>query len=279
LAEEAPQTPAANTWRLSRPSMFMGILVGTITIGCIATLAAKNSFGAPVAAAAQDSVVKTSYVALQTCYGYTGGGCRMSNCDAARGSQCQAGKCVCVAGCTGADGICHAGSSNELVAEGFTLTNMKWSKYSMYFQGASAFGQLKTTNAFSWLNMGKDKFTLQKMPGNATTTRYFVGSINYPSEVAYIGSTAGTAISGHGLYAADLEDGKSPEKLSCSVCYKQSKNAIMIGNKDGTYWAYIHHASWLVYGSSSSKDNVGDGGYWVPTPAFTNAQIAMLPAC
>lgn len=138
---------------------------------------------------------------------------------------------------------------------------------------------MKTTKAFSVLNMGKDLFTLYKLPGNATSTRYLLGSIKYPTKVATVQWTKGTAISGHGLYSTDLTVGKGVDELSVTVCYEPKKQAIMIGNKQGTYWAYCKHATWLVYASSAARNKVGDRGYWVPYPAMTPDQISMLPRC
>merc|ERR1719330_1659772 len=124
-----------------------------------------------------------AYAATQTCYGYTGGSCSLENCDPTRKATCTNGLCVCEAACAGSDGTCYAGQSNTLVATDFTLTNVKWPKYSMYFQGMSAFGQLKTTKAYSVLNLGKDKFSLYKMPGNKSRhdSRFFLGSVKWPS--------------------------------------------------------------------------------------------------
>lgn len=234
--------------------------------GSLAELQDKHWFG-PV------------YAASLTCYSFTGGTCSVNNCDAARGAICRSGECICEAGCAGPDGKCHIGESNVLVAADFTLTNVNWPKYNMYFQGLSVFGQMKTTRAWSVLNLQKDKFSLVKMAGPANGTRFMLGSVAFPMQVARIASTAGTAISGHGLYATDLLKGKGPDQLALSVCWHNAKGALMFGDKQGTYWAYIKRGTWLVYGSSSQRCDVGDSGLWTPSPAFSGEQIAMLPAC
>merc|ERR1712113_799698 len=139
---------------------------------------------------------------------------------------------------------------------------------------------MKTTNAYSILNRGKDKFQLYTLPGPPrNSTGFMLGSTAYPDHVARIGLTTGTALKTHGLYATSLTKGKGLDTLSVSVCYNRRKQAIMIGNKAGKIWAYVHTGTWLVYGSHSQKCSVGDGGLWKPEPSFTTEEIAMLPDC
>jgi len=274
LVEQIPG-PTSTSSKLLRPLV---ITVALVSLGVVAMLGATGPLRA---AARDDQELASSFVRSQTCYGYSGGTCALSDCNKERGAACSGGRCICETGCAGADGMCHNGKSNDLVASGFILVNKKWSRYAMYFQGMSLFGQLKTTKAMTWTNLGKDRFSLYRLPGNLSSPKFLVGSVAYPEQVAYIGSTTGTAISGHGLYAANLDDGHpvGPDRLACTVCYEASKKAIMIGDKDGNYWSYIHHLTWLVYGSSSSKEKVGDGGLWVPDPPFEADEIAMLPKC
>jgi hypothetical protein len=282
LVEEEAQAPAAAAGRWSRWRLSVTVL------GAVAATAAVAAFWALPENAVAGSVGESqslfgfggsTFAASASCYTYTGGNCNLHTCDVSRGATCENGKCLCEAACAGADGKCHQGETNMLVATDFTLTNVFWPKYSMYFQGASAMGQLKTTNSYSWLNLEKDKFTLYRMPGPSNMTRFMLGSVAYPSYVARIGLTVGTAISGHGFYATELSEGKGPDVLASSVCYDSAKNAIMLGNKAGTYWAYVHRGSWLVFGSSADRCAVGDGGFWKPTPDFTSEQISMLPSC
>jgi len=270
-----------------RSSRCRPVLVGSALV--LATFAAAclarwGGDGVPGRAATKDnmrgfSLLGSSYAASQTCYGFTGGTCKSKSCDGYRNAACVSGQCVCEGSCAGADGSCYTGKTNTMVAVEFTLTNVKFSKYSMYFQGVSAFGQLKTTNAYSLLNLGKDKFSLYKMPGNASMSRFLLGSEAYPDKVARIGFTTGTAVHPTGFYSTDLQDGKGPDKLGVSACYNAAKKALMFGRSDGVYWAYLTRGTWLVYGYKGDQSSVGDGGLWTPTPAFTQSQIAMLPKC
>lgn len=264
------------------------LVVGAASIGAAVVALAAHAVSRRSADAADEHVVAeelqglamySSYAASLSCYSYTGGSCSLETCDVSRSATCQNGKCVCEAACAGPDGMCHRGETNALVATDFTLANVYWPKYSMYFQGESAFGQMKTTSAFEWMNLGKDKFSLYRMPGPRNTSRFLLGSNAFPTEVARIAPTAGTAFSGHGLYATDLSKGKGPDALAVSVCYDQSNQAIMLGDTGGKYWAYVHRRSWLVYGTSSERCKVGSHGLWKPTPEFSKDQISMLPKC
>jgi len=218
-----------------------------------------------------------------TCYTNTGGSCYMGGCNASRAAKCVSSTCVCEGACAGANGQCYKGATNKQIAKGFKLKNYYWPKYSMYFQGESIFGQIKTTNAYSALNLHKDMFNLYKLPGASTkNASFFLSSYKYTDLVARIGLTTGTALKTHGFYATALKDGKSPDVLAVHVCYDAKHKAIMIGNVAQTWWAYVHRGSWLVYGSAASsakKSTVGTGGLWKPEPMFTKKEIAELPSC
>jgi len=188
-------------------------------------------------------------------------------------------KCVCEAACAGSDGKCYRGVQNQPVAAGFTLTNVYWPRYSMYFLGGASSAQLKTTSAYTWLNMGKDQFNLERLPGPGNHSRFLLGSAAFPQEVAYIGTTEAHAVNGHGLYTMELTVGEGLNRIAASVCWDTGRKAMMLGNEAGTHWAYIHRGSWLVFASSVERCKVGEAGLWTPTPAFTEQQVAMLPAC
>merc|ERR1719220_1844802 len=232
------------------------------------------------------SMVDGSGVASQTCYGYTGGTCHVGECAGERNAKCHKGKCVCEAACASASGQCWTGQSNTLMATGFTLTNVKWPKYRMYFQQVSAFGQLKTTKGFSALSLGKDRFSLYKLPGNTSpyNSRFFLGSVKWKSRVARIAHTTGTAVSGHAFYSTNLADGKSPDELALFVCYNKAKGALLFGRTDGKYWAYLKHGSWLVYAYEGALWNgtvkgLGDGGLWKPNPPLDPVQMSQIGPC
>merc|ERR1712204_86748 len=102
------------------------------------------------------------------------------------------------------------GEVNKPVAEDFTLNNVQYEKYAMYFQSMSTFGQMKTTNAYSALNLEKDKFTLHKLPvsntgkANKKEAKFFLGSEKWPTTVARMGGKGGTALAADAFYATDL---------------------------------------------------------------------------
>lgn len=270
-----------------KPQVMSGKMQRFTPLAVVSTLAAMAALvtllgarSTAVAASSIDSHVLKAYAASMTCYSYTGVTCSMLDCDAGLHATCQDRKCVCEAGCSGPDGKCYNGETNQLISTGFALKNLKWPNYAMYFQGTSVFGQMKTTNAWSFLNLGKDKFQLYRLPGPANATRFVLGSVAYPGHIARIGMTTGTsAFSSHALYATGLDDGKGMDTLSVSVCYHSGKRALMIGSKAGDYWAYIHRGSWLVYASDMGHCSVGDGGLWVPEPALSAEEAALLPSC
>jgi len=212
------------------------------------------------------------------CYTYTGRSCSLEECDVSRGATCSMNKCVCEGACAGADGRCYRGVPNQPVATSFTLTNVYWPRYSMYFLGANLLGQLKTTAAYSWLNVGKDQFNLYKLPGASNQTRFLLGSGSFISEVAHV-ATMGSEPEDQGLVSVDLSEGRSPDEIAATVCWHAEKGAIMIGNKVGNRWAYIHRHSWLVFASAEERCKVGAAGLWTPMPPFTAQQSDMLPAC
>lgn len=229
------------------------------------------------------------YTATATCYAYTGGTCTVTGtCSSKRNAACRRQgtftiekKCVCEGGCAGPDGVCRSAVTNKLVATGVSLTNYKYSSFTMYFQGLSVFGQLKLTNAMEILNLGKDKFALYQLPGapNATA-KFFLNSVAFPGQVARMARTKTSLTSSWAAFATDLTDDQGPDALALSVCWNAKMKAMMFGNMDGSVWAYSKHGTWLVYGYQSTKKSaVGNGGLWKPSPMFTAAQIAMLPAC
>lgn len=269
-------TPSSNRkWVLP---VAAAVLLGVVGIVSVAHTGQPND--AEFLELQGKSLTGPSYAATQSCYGYAGETCLLSNCTKGKNSQCVSRSCICEASCAGADGVCYAGKVNELVATEFTLANAYWPKYTMYFQKVSAFGQLKTTNAYSWMNMGRDKFNLYRMPAKrGEEHKFFLGSGSYVDKVARIGLTTGTSISTRGLYSTDVGAGKKPADLAVSVCYEKSKAAIMIGDAKGSWWAYVHRGSWLVYGSSAKQEKVGEGGMWKPDPPLTPEAIKMIPKC
>merc|ERR1712087_108851 len=118
-------------------------------------------------------------------------------------------------------GTCVTGHTNAVLKSDFTLTNVEWPKYNMYFQSTSAFGQLKTTDVYSWMNNGKDKFTLHKLVGSTKRAPAFLlGSFRWPQTVARMALTTGTAIAHtHAVYATGLNKDKPIEDLALYACY------------------------------------------------------------
>jgi len=221
-----------------------------------------------------------------TCFAFTGGTCLAGGCDASRNAECISGKCVC-AGCAGADGVCYK-KQNKEVAKGFVLRNAKYEHYKMYFQRMSTFGQLSTTRLSTWMNMEQDKFNLYEIPAKSKEgfTEYFLVSAKWPDYVVGMKATTGTAISPFAAYAVNLENKASvldvwgPDNVMMRVCQMPETSsysgAIQVGASltgGTTIWAYIHHGSWLVYGSVSSP---GPGGLWIPDPPIPKG---ILPNC
>lgn len=293
LGEEEEQPPQLS--RRFRPGMLAGVgAVAVAIVWCVvhrhstlpvsttALLGLSINYGiAGSNGIAPRSVMFDPNIAESiACYTYTGRSCSLEECDVSRGATCSMNKCVCEAACAGADGKCYIGVQNQPVATSFTLTNVYWPRYSMYFLGANVLGQMKTTAAYSWLNIGKDKFNLYKLPGPANQTRFLLGSGPFLSQVAHISERMDSSSQEKGeLVAADLSEGRSPDDIAATVCWHAEKGAIMIGNKVGTRWAYIHRHSWMVFASSAARCKVGAAGLWSPTPPLTAQQIDMMPAC
>lgn len=213
------------------------------------------------------------------CYAFTGGTCAFSPCNANRSATCLQTRCVCLDGCTGADGKCY-GEHYESAIPGpnntFTLTNVYWPQYQLYMQGASWLtDQLKVSNWWSGSFLNTNLFTLYKLPGVGASgkTEYFLASYKWPSWVVSIASTKMTAVSLFGAFAYNLYHTVAPWDPAgltvhlCSLKKLGYENAVMIGSSGilGDHWMYIHHGSWLVYATAIAQDP-GEGGYWTPNP-------------
>lgn len=281
--EGSPLVLVESDGRLSHPRWQRPFaLLGSAFAASVAAaffLHRSSGIAAAATAEAQQLSMYSTNIESISCYAYTGQSCSLQECDASMGAVCRSGRCICEVGCAGVDSTCHVGSLNEPVATAFTLTNLALPQYSMYFQGVSVLGQIKTTEESSWENFGKDKFNLHRLPGLANETRFFLGSFAYPSQVARITPTPGDRIDGHDLYATDLSQGKSPARLSVLICWEGGKSAMRIGDIVGEYWAYIEGSDDKVYGYREDRCKTGDGFLWVPFPAFSPAQINLLPEC
>mmetsp|Transcript_50936 Transcript_50936/g.95296 ORF Transcript_50936/g.95296 Transcript_50936/m.95296 type:complete len:339 (-) Transcript_50936:49-1065(-) len=207
----------------------------------------------------------------RSCYSFTGGTCGVSSCNSFRMAQCLSGKCVCPGGCAGADGRCYP-SGNQLVASGFTLKNVNWPSYRMYFKRVSTFNQIGTSSMPSFSFMGSDRFDLYRVPGLFNgKALYFLASHKWPEYVLAIRATTGTAFSPFGTYTVKLQDSRSPWKPEdimlrvCSMVSYGKPNVIMFGSAGSvkTIWSYVHTGSWNVWGSISSP---GKGGEWFADP-------------
>lgn len=224
------------------------------------------------------AVETAPFTATQACYSFTGGTCNVRGCDVGRGALCESNKCICRAACAGADGVCYTGRGNDLVKAAFTLTNVEWPSYSMYFQRTSTFGQLKATNAFTG---DTDKFALYKLPGAASPEeeRFLLGSVTFPRYVARVAPTEGAAPFPRGFFATDLEKAYSPKALALVACYNASAEALMFGNDEESTWVYLTRGSWLIYGFDGKKTDVGEGGLWRPSPPLTDLELGSIPPC
>ncbi|CAK0808295.1 unnamed protein product [Prorocentrum cordatum] len=212
-----------------------------------------------------------------TCYGYTGGSCSVQACTAARNAKCSGGYCTCDAGCSSANGTCYM-EKNKVIAQSFTLSNAKWPNYYMYMKTVSTFDQMRVSD--SWFGVGGDKFSLYQLPGAYEgQPTFFLGSSKWESSVVAIAGTTGTAVHPYAAYAKSLEKKTGVDKLAVAVCAR-ANGTIMIGGLGNSsitkkpVWAYIQHGTWLVYGYSTGDP--GQGGYWIPKPAFPANSV---PAC
>mmetsp|Transcript_143889 Transcript_143889/g.460602 ORF Transcript_143889/g.460602 Transcript_143889/m.460602 type:complete len:301 (+) Transcript_143889:84-986(+) len=223
------------------------------------------------------------------CFSDTGGTCATEACDADRGAQCASGKCICQGGCTGADGNCHP-EENKVVATNFVLANAKFEGYKMFFKRVTTFGQMSTTRLPSSFNMDQDKFDLYQLPGSdAGTKEFFLVSSKWSDYVLGFKATTGTALSPFAAYAVDLAkkvdqtvDVWGVSNIMLKICAVSPAEYAPTGGvrigavlpaTDSTIWAYIHHGSWLVYGSMTKP---GDDGIWFPDPPFPQG---VLPVC
>merc|ERR1712228_376051 len=96
---------------------------------------------------------------------------------------------------------------------------------------------------------------------------YFLASHTWKNWVASLRPT-GHALTGAILYSVHLGHSIAPldpQSIMLEVCSLRNigkPTEIMMGlrTKVRTQWAYVHHGSWLVYGSDSSQDP-GTGGH------------------
>jgi len=223
------------------------------------------------------------------CFSDTGGTCVTEACDADRGAQCASGKCICRGGCTGADGTCYP-EENKVVATNFVLANAKFEGYKMFFKRVTTFGQMSTTRLPSSFNMDQDKFDLYQLPGaDVGTKEFFLVSSKWSDYVLGFKATTGTALSPFAAYAVDLAktvdqtvDVWGVSNIMLKICAVSPSEYVPTGGvrigavlpaTDSTLWAYIHHGSWLVYGSMTKP---GDDGIWFPDPPLPEG---VLPVC
>jgi len=220
-----------------------------------------------------------SFSYTKQCYSFTGGVCTSRICDYNRLSQCVSGKCVCPGGCAGADGRCY-NAGNTLVASGFTMKNVKWPNYRMYFKRVSAFNQMGTSSMPSFSFMGSDRFDLYRVPGLFKgRALYFLASHKWPEYVLAIRATVGTAFSPFGTYTVKLKDSSAPWKPEdimlrvCSMVSYGKPNEIRFGSAGATHtiWAYVHSGDWDVWGAMTSP---GTGGKWIADPPIPAGSIS-----
>jgi len=199
------------------------------------------------------------------CYSFTGGTCATTSCNADRDSECIAGKCSCIGKCTGPDGHCHS-SHNHQVASNVILTNVYWTWSKLYMRLFGAlFNQMMVSEAPLWTFGGTNEFNIHQLPGTWNGYKmYFLTSSKWTSWTVAMRLTTGTAVSLWGAYALNLYHTIAPwdpQSIIVRICKVPGySNTIMFGSNSGI-WAYIHHASYFVYGWDLSGDP-GTGGYW-----------------
>jgi len=224
-------------------------------------------------------VVGLDYSALATCYGFTGGTCKLSGCSASRNAQCVKRQCVCVGTCAGPDGKCYPFQDTP-VKLGFALTNKKWPKYSLYRQAVSAHGQLKTAKWTSFAS--KYYFNLYQMPSSHNHPLFLMNANSKPGDALYVAKTGLTlAVSKYAFYSVSMSKSYGPDVLALSVCRKATvrNDEIMIGNADWSRTVYIHSGSKLVYAYGNSLGPCGDGCIWKLDKNLTIDEQTMIPLC
>jgi len=209
------------------------------------------------------------------CYMDTGGTCGMDPCYPWRGAECRSGRCLCEGTCTGADGKCYD-SKYKKVADGFTLTNVKWPDQKMFMPGDALLDSVRTTGFSSWANGGEDKFILYQLPGNMSGhTGYFLSSWRFSGYVVSLRGTTGTAVSPYGAYEVDLDNQFGVQKIAVRVC-SMGDGKVKIGGESITgamEWFYLHHFSWIVYGWGLLSSDPGDGGVWKVDPPIPEEEL------
>merc|ERR1712217_179962 len=205
------------------------------------------------------------------CFAYTGKFCASEPCSESSGAVCQAGRCVCKAGCAGLDGVCYQQEYTRVLSH-ISLRNAMWPTYYMYMKRSSD-SQLALTNARLFVSYW-ELFNLYALPGREN--RYLLGSTLWPQHIATMKESQGFTFLGEpaGLYAQDISDGKelSLEDMSVTVCSVGSK--IMIGGGTPIAWAIAKRGSWDVYGYQSKDLDVE--GQWIVDPPLVQGEV---PAC
>lgn len=217
------------------------------------------------------------------CYLWTGGTCRVFNCNSARKASCVWGSCVCKSGCVDASGNCdHAISGYELVASNIRLRNVKYDQY-LYTPRTWFMKQLRVES-----QAGKyaDEWNVYRVPGTAFGKEYYLFSpTEYPTYAA--GVTADRApfqMSLTRVIVVDMSrNDQDPWGLFQYVCESTTHpGAWEISNfhdgGNGVKW-YVHRGSWEVFGyffgALVSSAKVGEGGEWMPDPPVS----LNLPRC
>eukprot|EP00928_Gymnodinium_smaydae_P053134 TRINITY_DN37197_c0_g1_i1.p2 TRINITY_DN37197_c0_g1~~TRINITY_DN37197_c0_g1_i1.p2 ORF type:complete len:331 (-),score=55.58 TRINITY_DN37197_c0_g1_i1:127-1044(-) len=233
----------------------------------------------------EDMEDRVSYTT--SCYGFTGGTCFSTGCNANRSATCVDGKCLCMAKsgtCSNAQGQCESGKYKQ-IADGIFIDNAYWSDQRLYMQTFSVFTQLKVT-AWRFMLGDEAKWDIHEVPGEIHGKKmYLLSSKRWPSWVATMRATVGTAFSPFGLFGLNLDHTTAPwepQGLNVHICQVTKEgfgDAVQIMSP-GTLStaglvsrAYVHYGSWLVYGWSMTSDP-GTGGYWVPS-----SHIPDLQAC
>lgn len=231
------------------------------------------------------------------CYSYTGGTCRIQDCDFQRKAECVhhwgAGFfCMCPEGtCTGADGTCYPGNYKK-IAEGIEIKNALFQGETMYFPRNMMLSGVGVDSDADGKKYD-DKFDIYLLPGlvhageGSVDTKFveaFVTTTEQPDYVAvaiqedaFFNTVQTLKLNRYVLNPNDIQTS------STIICVTDRGN-YQLGSYAGwlskaVHWWYI---SKLEFSGSVYEwvlGPPGPGGEWYFTPDLSQADQAVIRAC
>lgn len=216
-----------------------------------------------------------------TCWTYTGGTCNVNACDAYRNATCTrvgvVHYCLCPTGCVDSAFSCTS-ERNERVASGIEFWQAGYKLYA-----PKSFQQLKVgrdyTMQMAWRAVPNFNFDVYQVPGDRV--RYMINPTNYLDYTLSLTTTSQVAGSLWGVFDTkpdSIFSGASADPLFMFwiICRAQNGN-VRLGidttpGAQGAYiWAYVHSASYFVYGWVEAIWGAPDGrGEWSTDATFAS---------